>query len=182
MFVTGINVKRTGDRGAQISTTNSRLSFGRSCFRFAPLFISSPPYTIDRYSPTPYKCGTPTNRRSLTTLDEAVNEHVSAARPESGGKWIYRWPVDRSSERNEEGKKVWSTRAVRRAATADYIYAYLMRVHNARERRNDASLEGKIAAVVGGRGQATGCFSSPRIRPNSAVGTLTFSSSSSSSR
>lgn len=30
-----------------------------------------------------------------------------------------------------------------------------MRVHNARERRNDASLEGKIAAVVGGRGQAT---------------------------
>lgn len=72
----------------QILVIYTILSFGRSCFRFAPLFISSPPYTIDRYSPspTPYKCGTPTNRRSLTTLDEAVNEHVSAARPESGGK------------------------------------------------------------------------------------------------
>lgn len=125
------------------------------CFRFAPLFISASPRVhagIDRY-PSPHPVSLPTNRRSLTTLDEAVNEHASQWANARGNEFIGgRRSIDRASERTEEGK--FDRRAVRRAATSDYIYAYLMRVHNARNpctttRRLRAA---QIAAAIPGLG------------------------------
>lgn len=45
-----------------------------------------------------------------------------------------RWWIDRASGTRMERKFDRRARLVERPATTDYIYAYLMRVHNARER------------------------------------------------
>lgn len=91
-----------------------------------------------------------------------MNEHAANAR---GNEFIGgRRSIERASERTEEGK--FDRRAVRRAATSDYIYAYLMRVHNARNpctttRRLRAA---QIAAAIPGlgRGEQPATALSPR--------------------
>lgn len=71
--------------------------------------------------------------------------------------------IERASGTRMERKFDRRARLVERPATTDYIYAYLMRVHNARER---GAMTRRSRGGGGGGGARQPCFSSPCIRPS----------------